>query len=221
MRMILIGPPGAGKGTQGQLLIQRLQLTQISTGGMLREAIAAGAPAGKKAEPFIKAGKLVPDEVVNALIADYFQRDERPTRFVLDGYPRTVPQAVALDAVLRKHDLDLNAVVVLEVPDDELIRRTSGRWICPTDQTPYHLVNKPPIKAGVCDLCGSALIQRPDDREATVRKRVTDYHSQTEELIPYYRTKGILHQIPAIGSVEDIYQAIVQAISEDRGEKVS
>jgi len=212
MRMILIGPPGAGKGTQGQLLIQRLQLVQISTGGMLREAIRAATPAGKKAEPFIKNGKLVPDDVVNELIADLFRRADRPTRFVLDGYPRTVPQAVALDAVLREQALDLNAVVILQVPDEELIRRTSGRWICPKDQTPYHTVSKPPKVAGVCDLCKTPLIQRADDREATVRKRLTDYHSQTEELIPYYRAKGILHEIPAVGDVEAIYQAIVRAI---------
>jgi adenylate kinase len=213
MRMILNGPPASGKGTQAKLLKERLNLAHIATGDILREAVRLGTPAGKKAEPFMKSGQLAPDELVNELVADRFRRDDRPTSFVLDGYPRTLPQAVALDEVLREVDLPLDAVVFLAVADEVLIPRATGRWICPKDQTPYHTLNNPPKTPGKCDQCGSVLVQRPDDREETVRERLKRYGAQTMELIPYYRAQGLLHEVPGTGDVETISSAIVKAIS--------
>ena len=212
MRLILIGPPGSGKGTQAQLLVERLKLPHISTGNILREALAKGTPAGKQAEPFMRAGKLVPDEVVNQLVADRFSRADRPENFVFDGYPRTLPQAAALDAVLSKAKLEVNAVVVLELGDEEVVRRITGRRVCPKDQTPYHVESKPPKTPGKCDVCGSELIHRADDSESTVRQRLRVYRTQTAELIPYYRAKGLLREVPGHGEVEAIYAAMVKAV---------
>jgi adenylate kinase len=213
MRVILIGPPGSGKGTQAALLVDRLKLAHISTGNILREGVAEGTPAGKKAEPFMMAGRLAPDEVVNQLVADRFAGPDRPERFVFDGYPRTLPQARALDTVLDRVRLPIDAVVVLELGDDEVVRRISGRRVCPKDQTPYHLDSNPPRNSpGKCDVCGAYLMQRADDREETVRERLRDYHSQTADLIPYYRDKGLLRQVPGRGDIEAISSAIDEAI---------
>jgi adenylate kinase len=213
MRLILIGPPGSGKGTQAKLLIDRLKLTHISTGNILRDAVAKGTPTGKLAEPLMKAGKLVPDEVVNQVVADLFSGANRPENFVFDGYPRTLPQAKALDAVLTKENLQVNAVVVLELDDEEVVRRITGRRVCPKDQTPYHIQSKQPKTPGKCDVCGTELIQRADDKEETVRERLRVYRAQTAELIPYYGAKGLLREVPGHGDIEAIYSAIVKAIS--------
>ena len=214
MRLVLIGPPGCGKGTQAQLLIQRLGLVQIATGDILREAVAQGTPAGKKAKPYMDSGKLAPDDLVNEVIADVFRRSDRPEDFVLDGYPRTLAQATALDTVLQKQSLNLNAVVFLEVADEELIPRIAGRRICPKDQTPYHVLSKPPKTPGKCDLCGTDLVQRADDREETVRERLKVYRAQTAEVIPYYRNKGLLREVPGRGDIETISAAIEKAIGK-------
>lgn len=213
MRLILIGPPASGKGTQAQLLVQRLKLTHISTGNILRDAVAKGTPAGKLAEPVMKAGKLVPDDIVNQLVADRFGSPGRPEQFVFDGYPRTLPQATALDKVLSKEKLEVDAVVVLELEDEEVIRRIIGRRVCPKDQTPYHLRSKPPKTPGKCDLCGTELIQRSDDSEPTARKRLKEYRAQTAELIPFYRAKGLLREVPGHGDIEAIYAAMLKSIS--------
>jgi adenylate kinase len=212
MRLILIGPPGSGKGTQAQLLVERRKLAHISTGNILRDALARGTPAGKQAEPYMKSGKLVPDEVVNQLVADRFSGPDRPERFVFDGYPRTLPQAVALDGILSKEQLEVNAVVVLELDDEEVVRRITGRRVCPKDQTPYHIQSKPPKAPGKCDICGTELIQRADDREETIRERLRVYRAQTAELIPYYRAKGLLREVPGLGDIETIYAGIEKAI---------
>src|SRR6266852_4530802 len=150
MRLILIGPPGSGKGTQAKLLGDRLGLVHIATGDILREAIRLGTAAGRKAEPFVNNGKLVPDDLVNELVADRFRRPDRPERFVLDGYPRTLAQAASFDQVLRQQFLDLTAVLVFRVRDEEIVRRLSGRWTCPNCKATYHTVHKPPRTAGVC-----------------------------------------------------------------------
>ncbi len=214
MRLILIGPPGSGKGTQAKLLSQRLGLAHISTGDMLREAIRTGTPAGRRAQPFVGGGQLVPDELVNQIIAEYFGRDERPENFVMDGYPRTLPQAMAFEQVLRQQFLGLDAVVVLKVEDEEIVKRMSGRWICPnpTCGTPYHVKFKPPRRAGVCDLCGTALIQREDDQEATVRKRLQIFHSTHGDLLEHYRQMGLLRQVDGRGDIETIYANILKAL---------
>jgi adenylate kinase len=214
MRLILIGPPGSGKGTQAQLLSQRLGLAHIGTGDMLREAIRLGTAAGKSAQPFVVSGQLVPDELVNQIIHDFFSRDNRPERFVMDGYPRTLPQAVSFDQVLRQQFLGLDAVVVLKVDDEDIVRRMSGRWICsnPTCGTPYHTVFNPPRQPGVCDRCGSRLKQREDDKEETVRKRLQIYHANHDALLDHYNKLGLLREIPGQGDIEAIYAKVVNVL---------
>ena len=172
MRLILIGPPGSGKGTQAKLLSQRQRLVQIGTGDILREAVRLGTPLGLKAGPYIRSGKLVPDDLVNDVVAERFQRDDRPDAFVMDGYPRTVAQAASFDQVLRQQFLQLNAVLLFKVDDNEIVRRMTGRWSCPQCKSTYHMVNNPPKRTGFCDYCQTELIQREDDREDTVRERL-------------------------------------------------
>jgi adenylate kinase len=212
MRLILLGPPGSGKGTQAKLLSQRLGLVHIATGDILREAIDRGTPAGLRAKPFVVSGQLVPDDLVNELVADRFRRDDRPERFVMDGYPRTVAQAASFDSVLRQQFLNIDGVVVLKVDDNEIVRRSAGRLICPRDQTPYHTINKPPRVAGICDLCGEKLVHRADDREETVRRRVKVFHENTEELIPHYAQQGLVREVEGKGDIEAIYGNIVKAL---------
>ena len=214
MRIILFGPPGSGKGTQANLLKERLQLAHISTGDILREAVRLGTPTGKKAEPIMKSGQLVPDEMVNEMVADRFRRSDRPEKFMMDGYPRTLAQARFFDELLRQLGLDLTGVVFLEVNDDEIIRRLTGRWTCPKCQAPYHVQSKPPKKPGVCDVCGTDLVQRADDKEETVRQRLKVYRTSTAELAPYYRQRGLLHEVPGQGEIETIYRAIEKALKE-------
>jgi adenylate kinase len=214
MRLILIGPPGSGKGTQAQLLSQRLGLAHVGTGDMLRQAIHLGTPAGQKAQPFVSAGKLVPDDLVNQIIADFFSVEDRPERFVMDGYPRTLPQAMAFDQVLRQQFLGLDDVVFLRVPDEEIIKRISGRWVCPnpTCGTPYHAVFKPPRVPGVCDRCQTRLVQRVDDKEETVRKRLQAFYETHLDLLEHYRQQGLLREVSGLGDIETIYNGIVQAL---------
>jgi adenylate kinase len=214
MRLILLGPPGCGKGTQAKLLSRRENLEHIGTGDLLREAIRQQTPAGERARPFVESGGLVPDDLVNEIIAERFRRDDRPTRFVMDGYPRTLAQAVSFDGVLRQHFLDLTAVLLLAVDDEEIVRRLSGRWSCPKAgcKATYHTENNPPRVPGICDDCGTPLVQRADDRVETVRARLLVYHKNTEELIPYYRGQGLLREVPAADGIEAVYDQIIQAL---------
>lgn len=214
MRLILIGPPGSGKGTQANLLSDRLNLAHIATGDILREAIHLGTPAGQKAEPFVKSGKLVPDDVVNELVADRFRREDRPERFVMDGYPRTLAQAASFDQVLRQQFLNLTAVIVLRVNDDEILRRLGGRWICPNPdcQTPYHVTANPPKVPRICDRCGSKLIQREDDKEETIRRRLEIYRTNTMELIPHYQRQGLVREVTGEGEIDRIYNNIIAVL---------
>src|SRR5262249_8391039 len=205
MRLILVGPPGSGKGTQAKLLSERLGLTHIGTGDVLREAIQLQTAAGKQAAPYVTSGRLVPDTIVNELVADRFRRRDRPERFVMDGYPRTVQQAVFFDQVLGQHSLDLTAVVSLLVDEEEVGRRLSGRWGCPRCKALYHTVSKPPKVAGTCDVCGARLEQRDDDREEAVRTRLQEFRQTTADLIRYYRSRGLLCEVPGEGDIEQIY----------------
>jgi adenylate kinase len=215
MRLILFGPPGSGKGTQAKLLCERLQLTHISTGDILRDAVARGTALGKQAEPFIKNGLLVPDSLVNDLVHERFRRDDRPERFVMDGYPRTLAQAASFEQSLRQQFLDINAAVLLTVEDDEIVRRVAGRWNCPNCKATYHTTNKPPRTPGICDECGTALVQREDDREDRVRTRLGLYHQSTAELIPYYRDRGLLREVEGEGDIEQVYANITKALAAE------
>lgn len=213
MRLILLGSPGSGKGTQAKLLSERLGLTHIGTGDILREAIKLQTPAGKLAEPYLLSGQLVPDSLVNELVNDRFRRDERLERFVMDGYPRTLAQAAAFDQVLRQQFLDLNAVILLAVDDQEIVRRLGGRWSCPRCKATYHTTSKPPRVFGRCDLCNESLVQRADDQEATIRQRLCNYHKDTEAVVAHYRAQNLLTEVDGAQDIEDIYAAIVKVLN--------
>jgi adenylate kinase len=215
MRLILLGPPGSGKGTQAQLLCERLNLEHVGTGDILREAIRRNTPAGQRAKPFVVSGKLVPDDLVNDLVSDRFRREDRPDRFIMDGYPRTEAQARAFNEVLVEQKLNLTAAVLLEVDDTEIVRRLSGRWTCETPgcKATYHTVSNPPKVAGICDRCGSKLVQRDDDKEETVKERLRVYHHNTVELIPYYKSRGLIRAVPADGDIEEIYTNILRVLN--------
>jgi adenylate kinase len=219
MRLILLGPPGCGKGTQAALLCRRNRLEHIGTGDLLRQAIREHTVCGERARPFVEAGRLVPDDLVNDLIAERFQREDRPDRFVMDGYPRTLAQAASFDLVLRQQFLDLSAVVLLTVSDAEIVRRLSGRWSCPQQgcKATYHTVSNPPRVERLCDNCGTVLVQRDDDQEDTVRRRLVVYHKNTEELIPHYRAQGLLREAPGEGLIEEVYQGVMKALKAQAG----
>jgi adenylate kinase len=212
MRLILLGPPGSGKGTQAKLLCERKGLVHIGTGDILREAIRLKTPWGQKAAPYVTSGKLVADDLVNELVADRFRREDRPDKFVMDGYPRTLPQAASFDQVLKQQFLGLDGVILLRVDDEEVVRRLSGRWTCPTCGATYHIVKKPPRQAGICDNCGSKLIQRVDDQESTVRERLRVYCQNTAELIPHYRAQNLLREVDGEGDIETVYSHLSAAV---------
>jgi adenylate kinase len=213
MRLVLVGPPGSGKGTQARLLTERLGLSCYGTGDILRDAIRRGTPQGKQAEPLIKKGQLAPDPLVNDLVRELFNGKQRPTRFVFDGYPRTLAQAVWFDEMLGQLSLPLSAVVQFDVSDDEVVRRISGRRVCPTSGAVYHVTDRPPKVSGVCDQDGTPLVQRDDDREEVIRERLRVFHANTDALVDHYRAAGRLVDVPAVGSIESIYQTMMSRLS--------
>jgi adenylate kinase len=213
MRLIFIGPPGSGKGTQAILLSQRLGLRHFSTGDILRESIAQKTPEGRLANPYVSSGRLVPDEIVNEVVNSRFRAMDRPDCFVMDGYPRTVPQANSFDQVLRASGVELDGVIFLKVADEEIIRRVGGRWNCPKCGATYHQEFKPPKRDHICDVCGSTLMQRNDDKPETVAKRLQIFHSLYGNLLEYYRKRGLLIEVPGTGDIETIYGNIVQALA--------
>jgi len=211
VNLVFLGPPGAGKGTQAQLLQQREGIPQISTGDILRAAAAAETPLGRRAKAFVDRGELVPDEVMIAIIEDRLKQPDARAGFVLDGFPRTLRQAVALDRLLAAAGRRLDAVVYFDVPDDAIVRRLTGRRVCRQASHIYHVEFSPPKVAGRCDLDGSELYQRDDDREETVRRRLEVYHGETEPLVEFYRARGIFERIPE-GSIEAVYQRLLEII---------
>lgn len=212
MRLILIGPPGGGKGTQAKLLGQKFGLCHIATGDLLREAVRLDTPAGKLAQPFVSQGGLVPDDIVNEMVADRFRRDDRPERFVMDGYPRTLAQAASFDQVLRQQFLDVTGVMLIHVDDDEIITRLGGRRFCPKCQATYHVRYRPPKVANRCDECGSTLVQREDDKEATLRKRLQVYHKNTVDLLDHYRKQNLVHEVDGRGTIDVVFARIVKVL---------
>ncbi|AEB09290.1 adenylate kinase [Desulfobacca acetoxidans] len=211
MNLILLGGPGAGKGTQAKLLIEKYKIPQISTGDILRAAVKEGTAMGKKAKEYMDAGKLVPDEVVIGIIEDRLKQSDAQKGFILDGFPRTVPQAEALDATLKKMGSKIDHVLSIEVDEEALVTRLTGRRTCKNADCGqmYHIKFTPPKKEGVCDKCGSPLYQRDDDNEATVRSRLTTYNQATKPLIDYYAKQGMLQTIKGVGGINDIFNKIV------------
>jgi adenylate kinase len=213
MNLILLGPPGAGKGTQAKRLTADLGIPQISTGDMLREAVREGSPMGLKAKSYMDAGALVPDEVVVGIVEERIQQPDCARGFMLDGFPRTTAQADALATMLDKKGLKLDHVVCIEADKEELVKRLSGRRTCRQCMAPYHVLFNPPKKEGVCDKCGGELYQRDDDKEEAIRARLVTYESQTAPLIAYYEERGLLRRVNGLGTVEEVYERIKQAIS--------
>jgi adenylate kinase len=212
--LILLGAPGAGKGTQAQRLAVRFGIPQISTGDMLRAARREGTPLGKKAEDYMTAGKLVPDEVVIGLVEERLQQPDAKAGFILDGFPRTIPQAEALDAVLKKLGRSRIAVVDVQVPETVLQERLGGRLSCPKDGASYHVKFTPPKKEGLCDTCATPLVVRADDRPEAISKRLVEYHEKTAPLAAYYGKAGVLKSIDGVGELEVVLDRLVRALGD-------
>lgn len=212
MRMILLGPPGCGKGTQAKMLIETYGIPQVSTGDILREELSQKTPLGLEAKTYMDKGALVPDGLVIRIIEGRLKKADCKGGFILDGFPRTLAQAEALEKTLAGMNLQIEHVLSIEVDDAELIRRLTGRRICRQCGGSYHLMFNPPRQEGRCDACGGELYQRDDDKEETIRKRIVVYQSQTEPLISFYQKKGILHAIPGVGSIDDIKGKILRAL---------
>ncbi|MBD3009241.1 adenylate kinase [Streptomyces sp. 5-10] len=214
MRIVLVGPPGAGKGTQAAYLAEKLSIPHISTGDLFRANISQGTPLGKQAQEYMRAGQLVPDEVTIGMAEDRMGQPDAAGGFLLDGFPRNLAQAEALDAYLRDHELTLDAVLDLEVPEAEVVKRIAGRRTCRNDSAhTFHVEYKKPKVEGVCDVCGGELYQREDDSEETVRDRLEVYHSQTEPIIDYYKAQGLVVTISALGKVSEVTQRAMDALA--------
>lgn len=214
MQIVLLGPPGSGKGTQAAMLADALNLAHIATGDIFREEMQQGTELGKKVQAYLRSGELVPDDIVIQVLEGHLRKvlDGSKGGFVLDGFPRTEAQAGALDALLQRMGLTLDAVVLIDVDDDEIVERLSGRRICPKCGAVYHVRRNPPKEAGKCDRCGANLIQRDDDRVDVIRHRLEVYSRQTAPLIEHYRVRGILRCVDGTGNLTDVHHRIVSLL---------
>ncbi|EFQ24040.1 adenylate kinase [Aminomonas paucivorans] len=204
MRLILLGPPGAGKGTQAASVIERFTIPHLSTGDMLRDHVKRGTVLGVEAKSFMDSGKLVPDGLIIAMMEDRLRQEDCGRGFLLDGFPRTLPQAEALDALLSRLGVSLDAVVLLDVTDGVVVERLCGRRVCKDCGAIYHVSFHPSRVSGICDLCGGELVQRDDDREDVIRKRLGVYHEQTSPLVAYYEKQDILRRVNAEGAPDAV-----------------
>lgn len=211
MYLVLLGPPGAGKGTQAERLQEKLRLPHVASGDLFRENLRNETELGLLAKKYMDKGDLVPDDVTIAMVRDRLQQPDCDQGAILDGFPRTQPQAESLDRMLADMGRRLDGVLYIAVPDEKLVRRLSGRWICRQCQTPYHTIFSPPAQEGVCDACGGELYQRDDDKPETVRARLKVYHQQTSPLIDYYRQAGLLVEVDGAGDIETISTALLEA----------
>ncbi|MFE9447317.1 adenylate kinase [Streptomyces sp. NPDC006739] len=219
MRIVLVGPPGAGKGTQAVRLAEKLRVPHISTGDLFRANISRQTDLGKLAKSYMDAGNLVPDEVTIAMAKDRMEQPDAENGFLLDGFPRNVSQAEALDELLDSEHIKLDAVLDLEVPEEEVVKRIAGRRICRNDSSHvFHVTYSPAKKDDVCDVCGGELYQRDDDSEETVRKRLEVYHTQTEPIIDYYKAQGLVVTISSLGPVDEITQRALEALKREKAE---
>jgi adenylate kinase len=216
VKIIFIGPPGSGKGTQAKRLAGRYGIPHISTGDMLREAVSDGTPLGEKAAPIMAAGALVPDELMLGIVDDRLKKPDAARGFILDGFPRTLVQAEKLDGIVAKtagNGKDPLRVLQLLVPDDAIVRRITLRRTCAQCGAIYHLENNPPANDSVCDRCGAEVIARPDDNEEAVRKRLESFHRQTLPVATFYRAKSILREVDGIGPVDEVFERIEKSLS--------
>jgi adenylate kinase len=212
MRLILLGAPGAGKGTQAKLLTGRLGIPQVSTGDILRQSVAHGTELGREAKSFMDRGALVPDEVVIGIIEERLRKPDCARGYILDGFPRTLPQAEALARALTSLHASMDRVLSVEVPEEDLVKRLTGRRVCRECGNMYHVDTSPPRTAGRCDTCGDSLYQRDDDKEETIRHRLRVYKEQTQPLVGYYERLGLLERIDGQGTVEEISQRVHRAL---------
>ncbi len=208
MKIVLLGAPGAGKGTQAKKLIEKYGIPQISTGDLLRAAVAAGTPLGKEAKSYMDKGELVPDSVVLGMVEERLKQDDCKKGYILDGFPRNTAQAEALDKMLISLNMPLDAALSVDVPFEDLMKRLTGRRTCKSCGQMYNIYFSPPQKEGVCDKCGGELFQRDDDKEETIKKRLEVYSAQTEPLIDYYKKKGILKTVAGVGSIDEIFKNV-------------
>ncbi len=212
VKLVLLGAPGAGKGTQAKMLCEEYRIVHISTGDILRENVKKNTQLGIKAKEYMDRGELVPDSVLIDIIRDRLLKSDTDKGFLLDGYPRTVPQAEALQEILSKINKNLDVVIDIEVPDDELIERLAGRRMCRCGAS-YHMVFNPPKVNGICDICSDELYHRDDDTQAAVKTRLAAYYKQTHPLIDYYNEKGLVRTVSGSGGIKDISQQIKTVIN--------
>ena len=209
MKIIMLGAPGAGKGTQAKQIADKYSIPHISTGDIFRANIKNGTELGKKAKQYMDQGALVPDELTCDLVMDRIQQDDCKNGYVLDGFPRTIPQAEALDAALGKINEKMDYAIDVDVPDENIVNRMSGRRACLNCGATYHLISIPPKVEGICDRCGSEIVLREDDKPETVQKRLKVYHEQTQPLIDYYKNQGILKSVDGTQPMDEVFKAIV------------
>jgi adenylate kinase len=212
VRIVLLGPPGAGKGTQAARLAQHLGVPHVATGDMFRQAVEGATPLGHEVRGYMERGELVPNALTDAVMRERLGRDDARRGFVLDGYPRNTDQAAVLDEALAEQGAALDHVVKFMVTGAEIVERLSGRWVCPSCKTAYHLVSAPPRTEGICDHDGTPLVQRHDDKEETILHRLDVYGTQTRPLFDLYSGQGLLREVDAIGSPDDVFDRLLKAI---------
>ncbi len=212
MKIIMLGAPGAGKGTQAHMIAEKYHLPHVSTGDIFRANIKTGTELGKEAKGYMDRGELVPDELTVRILLDRVAQEDCKNGYILDGFPRNIPQAEVLEKELEKLGEKIDAAIDMEVPDESIIRRMSGRRACSSCGATYHIVNVPPKKEGICDVCGEALILRDDDKEETVQKRLDVYHEQTQPLIEFYTKKGILKTVDGTQDMMSVFQTITKIL---------
>ena len=212
MKIIMLGAPGAGKGTQAKRIAEKYQIPHISTGDIFRSNIKEGTELGMKAKQFMDQGLLVPDEVTIGMLLDRIHQDDCEKGYVLDGFPRTIPQAESLTKALSDMGEAIDYAIDVDVPDENIVSRMSGRRACLTCGATYHVAFAPPAKEGICDVCGAKLVLRDDDKPETVQKRLAVYHEQTKPLIDYYKEKGVLHSVDGTKDMEEVFQSITEIL---------
>ena len=212
MKIVMLGAPGAGKGTQAKMIAEKYTIPHISTGDIFRANIKEGTPLGLEAKSYMDQGKLVPDELTVKILLDRVAKDDCKNGYVLDGFPRTIPQANVLTEALAKQNDKIDFAINVDVPDENIVRRMSGRRACVTCGATYHIEHVPPKKEGICDKCGSALILRDDDKPDTVLNRLKVYHDQTQPLIDFYNNEGILKEVDGTIDVKDVFESIVKIL---------